>query len=240
VKEVKTPRLITQERDLSVDHASDRAKQGTLQGMDFRTKEEQVADFLREGIISGMFPRGSRLKQAEIAERLQLSITPVREALKLLEAEGYVDGNSYRGACVVPFDATASEEVLELRLMLESRLIRGTADHVTAQDITELRALADEFERAFDAGDRASARGVNYRFHRRLYSIADMPQTLHFVQILWARYPFDLINAIEGRGRHAAKEHDEILRALLNGDASAAMLAMRKHIESGWSLLKSA
>ncbi len=69
--------------------------------MDFRTKEEQVADFLREGIISGMFPRGSRLKQAEIAERLQLSITPVREALKLLEAEGYITGNSYRGACVV-------------------------------------------------------------------------------------------------------------------------------------------
>jgi DNA-binding GntR family transcriptional regulator len=214
-------------------------QEGTLQGMDFRTKEEQVADFLREGIISGMFPRGSRLKQAEIAERLQLSITPVREALKLLEAEGYINGNSYRGACVVPFDATASKEVLELRLMLESRLISGTVEKARAQDIAELRALADEFERAFKAGDRASARGINYRFHRRLYSLADMPQTLHFVQILWARYPFDLINAIEGRGKDAAKEHDEILHALSKRDASAAALAMRKHIESGWSLLKS-
>jgi DNA-binding GntR family transcriptional regulator len=213
-------------------------QEGTLQGMDFRTKEEQVADFLREGIISGTFPRGSRLKQAEIAERLQLSITPVREALKLLEAEGYINGNSYRGACVVPFDATASKEVLELRLLLESRLIRGTAENIRAQDIVELRALADEFERAFDGGDRASARGVNYRFHRRLYSLADMPQTLHFVQILWARYPFDLINAVAGRGKDAAKEHDEILDALSKGDASAAALAMRKHIESGWSLLK--
>ena len=207
--------------------------------MDFRTKEEQVADFLREGIISGTFPRGSRLKQAEIAERLQLSITPVREALKLLEAEGYVSGNSYRGACVVPFDASASEEVLELRLLLESRLIRGTAEKVTAQDIVELRALANEFEHCFEVGDRAAARGVNYRFHRQLYSIAAMPQTLHFVQILWARYPFDLINAAAGRGKEAAKEHDEILRALLDGDASAAMLAMRKHIESGWSLVRS-
>lgn len=210
----------------------------TLQ-IDLRTKEEQVADFLREGIISGMFPRGSRLKQAEIAERLQLSITPVREALKMLEAEGYVTGNSYRGACVVPFDASASEEVLELRLLLESRLLRGTIEKVTAQDIIELRALADEFERAFDVGDRAAARGVNYRLHRRLYSIADMPQTLHFVQNLWARYPFDLINAIEGRGKEAAKEHNEILNGLLNGDASAAMLAMRKHIESGWALIRS-
>ena len=209
----------------------------TLQ-IDPRTKEEQVADFLREGIISGVFPRGSRLKQAEIAERLQLSITPVREALKMLEAEGYVTGNSYRGACVVPFDASASEEVLELRLLLESRLLRGTIEKITAQDIIELRALADEFERAFDVGDRATARGVNYRLHRRLYSIADMPQTLHFVQNLWARYPFDLINAVEGRGKEAAKEHDEILSGLLNGDASAAMLAMRKHIESGWALIR--
>jgi DNA-binding GntR family transcriptional regulator len=206
--------------------------------MDLRTKEEQVADFLREGIISGMFPRGSRLKQAEIAERLQLSITPVREALKILEAEGYVIGDSYRGASVVPFDASASEEVLELRLLLESRLLRGAAEKMTAEDFTELRALADEFEQTFKAGDRAAARGVNYRFHRRLYSVADMPQTLHFVQILWARYPFDLINAVEGRGKEASKEHDEILRELLAGDVPAAMIAMRKHIESGWSLLK--
>jgi DNA-binding GntR family transcriptional regulator len=210
----------------------------TLPQVESRTKEEQVADFLREGIISGAFPRGSRLKQAEIAEQLQLSITPVREALKLLEAEGYVSGDSYRGARVVPFDETASEEVLELRLLLESRLTRATAEKVTAQDITELRALADEFEQAFNRGDRAAARGVNYRFHRRMYSIADMPQTLHFVQILWARYPFDLINAVAGRGPEAAREHDEILNALLQGDASAAMLAMRKHIESGWSVLR--
>jgi DNA-binding GntR family transcriptional regulator len=206
--------------------------------MDLRTKEEQVADFLREGILSGVYPRGSRLKQAEIAEQLKLSITPVREALKLLEAEGYVMGDNYRGVSVAPFNASASEEVLELRLMLESRLLRGAMDKVSAQDLAELRALADEFAAAFKAGDRAGARGVNYRLHRRLYSIADMPQTLHFVQILWARYPFDLINAVPGRGKEAAREHDEILRALLDGDASAAMLAMRKHIESGWAALK--
>jgi DNA-binding GntR family transcriptional regulator len=206
--------------------------------MEYRTKEEQVADYLRERIISGVYPRGSRLKQAEIAEQLHLSITPVREALKLLEAEGYVSGDSYRGARVVPFDAAASGEILQLRLLLEAQLVRGAVDKATSNDIAELRKLADEFEQAFDSGDRAAARGINYRFHRRLYDIAGMPQTLHFVQILWARYPFDLINAVKGRGRTAAQEHDEILQALTVGDAGAAMLAMRKHIESGWSVLK--
>jgi DNA-binding GntR family transcriptional regulator len=206
--------------------------------MDYRTKEEQVADYLRERIISGVYPRGSRLKQAEIAEALRLSITPVREALKLLEAEGYVSGDSYRGARVVPFDASASGEILQLRLVLEAQLVRAAVEKCTAKDITELRALADEFEKAFDSGDRATARGINYRFHRRLYDIAKMPQTLHFVQILWARYPFDLINAVEGRGKDAVKEHDEILHAVTTGDASAAMLAMRRHIESGYEVLK--
>jgi DNA-binding GntR family transcriptional regulator len=206
--------------------------------MDYRTKEEQVADYLRERILSGVYPRGSRLKQAEIAEQLHLSITPVREALKLLEAEGYIGGDSYRGARVAPFDASASGEILQLRLMLETQLVRACAERVTARDITDLRVLADEFALAFKAGDRAIARGVNYRFHRRMYDIAVMPQTLHFVQILWARYPFDLINAVQDRGQEAVDEHEDILQALTRGDASAAMLAMRQHLESGWAVLK--
>lgn len=207
--------------------------------MEYRTKEEQVADYLRERIISGVFPRGSRLKQAEIAEQLKLSITPVREALKLLEAEGYISGDSYRGARVVPFDAGASAEILQLRLLLESQLVRAAVERITTQDITELRVLANDFANAFETGDRAIARGINYRFHRQLYDIAQLPQTLHFVQILWARYPFDLINSASNRGQDAVREHEEILQAFASGDASAAMLAMRKHIESGWTVLKS-
>lgn len=207
--------------------------------MEYRTKEEQVADYLRERIISGVFPRGSRLKQAEIAEQLRLSITPVREALKLLEAEGYISGDSYRGARVVPFDAGASAEILQLRLLLESQLVRAAIERITTEDISELRILADDFAKSFASGDRATARGINYRFHRQLYNIAQLPQTLHFVQILWARYPFDLINSASGRGADAVREHEEILQAFASGDASAAMLAMRKHIESGWTVLKS-
>src|SRR5690554_1437584 len=140
--------------------------------MDHRTKEEQVADFLREGIIAGAYPRGSRLKQAELAEQLNLSITPVREALKLLEAEGYVSRDSYRGARVVPFDPDASGEILQLRLLLETQLVQGAIEKVAPQDIDELRVLGIQFENAFAVGDRGAARGINYRFHRRLYDIA--------------------------------------------------------------------
>lgn len=207
--------------------------------MEHKTKEERVADLLRERIISGVYPRSSRLKQAELAEELNLSITPVREALKMLEAEGYISRDSYRGARVIPFDASASDEILQLRLLLEARLVQGAVERVTGQDLDELRAIAREFEEAYEKGDRAAARGINYRFHRRLYDIAAMPHTLHFVQILWARYPFDIINVVAGRVERAAQEHEDILDAITARDASAAMLAMRKHIESGWEVLKS-
>ncbi|MEY4720498.1 MAG: hypothetical protein RIQ46_223 [Pseudomonadota bacterium] len=206
--------------------------------MEFRTKEEQVADYLREGIIAGRFARGARLKQQEIAQMLNTSITPVREALKLLEAEGYVSGGNYRGAVVAPFDIEASQEVLELRVQLETRLVRGAVERATAQDVADLKVLAAEFANAHAAGDNEGARAANYRFHHRMFEAARMPQTLHFVQILWARYPFDLINRLQGRVSRAAEEHDDMLDAIIAGDSAAAMLATRQHIEAGWQELR--
>ncbi len=206
--------------------------------MEFKTKEEQVADFLREGIIAGRIARGARLKQQEIADQLGTSITPVREALKLLEAEGYVTGDSYKGAVVAPFDIEASSEVLNLRILLETQLVKGAVEHASAADIAELKVLAGEFANAFTAGDNEAARAANYRFHHRMFAIAQQPQTLHFVQILWARYPFDLINRLKGRVSRAAEEHDDMLGAMIASDAAAAMLATRQHIEAGWLELR--
>jgi DNA-binding GntR family transcriptional regulator len=208
--------------------------------MEYRTKEEQVADFLREGIIAGRFPRGSRLKQLDIAKLLQTSITPVREALKLLAAEGYVVGDSYRGATVAPFDISASNEMVNLRILLETQLVRAAVEKASSAEIDELRRLAADFERAVAAGENEAARAANYRFHRRIFEIPDLPQTLHFVQVLWARYPFDLINKLGGRVGRAAAEHDELLKAFTARDAAGAMLATRRHIESGWDELVAA
>ncbi|MFM6931170.1 MAG: GntR family transcriptional regulator [Novosphingobium sp.] len=206
--------------------------------MQFKTKEEQVADYLREGIISGRFARGARLKQQEIATLLNTSITPVREALKLLEAEGYVAGDSFKGAVVAPFDIEASSEVLSLRILLETQLVKGAVERAKGADIAELKVMAEEFAAAFDAGDNETARAANYRFHHRLFEVAVMPQTLHFVQILWARYPFDLINRLSGRVSRAAQEHDDMLAAIIAGDTAAAMLATRQHIEAGFVELR--
>lgn len=206
--------------------------------MQFKTKENQVADYIREGIIAGRFPRGTRLKQQELATMLNTSITPVREALKLLEAEGYVGGDNYKGAIVAAFDIEASTEVQNLRILLETQLVRGAVERADSRDIAELKRLGEEFSRAFAAGDNEAARAANYRFHHHMFEIARLPQTLHFVRILWARYPFDVINGLKGRISRAAQEHDHILAAIIAGDSAGAMLATRQHIEAGWQELR--
>jgi DNA-binding GntR family transcriptional regulator len=206
--------------------------------MRYRTKEDFVADYLREAIISGRFERGQRLKQAEIAAHLSLSITPVREAMKLLEAEGYVTRESHHGAQVSAFDIDTSDDVVGLRVLLEERLVRAAILRLTDGDIAELNALEDEFESAISSGDRMLMRGINYRFHRHLYELAQQPQTLHFVQVLWAKYPFDVINTLQGRAQRAGLEHRQLLTYLVSGDVDSAAQAVRAHIEEGWAELR--
>lgn len=204
-----------------------------LKSMAPQTKEHQVAELLRERIIAGSFVRGQRLKQAEIARQLNLSITPVREALRLLEAEGYVRVSSHRGAVVAPFQVDHADELYDLRLMLEGKLTVAAAKRLTDEEYHSLTLLQAEIGAATQSGDREGIRGGNFRFHFRLYELADMPHTLEFVRVLWAKYPFDLLGAIPGRPQLVLEEHAVLLDALRQRDARLALRAMQAHITSG-------
>jgi DNA-binding GntR family transcriptional regulator len=198
------------------------------------TKEQQVAEFLREKILSGFFRRGQKLKQDEIAKLLDISITPVREALKLLEAQGYVVSASHRGAVVSPFHIDKAVELFELRMLLEGRLTRAAAKRIKPADLAALEELKDAIATALQEGNREVLRAANFRFHFQFYAVADQPQTLDFVRILWAKYPFDLVGIIPGRHARANAEHITFLEALKSGDRRMATQAMLAHIESNW------
>lgn len=203
-----------------------------------QTKEERVADYLREGIISGRLPRGSKLKQAEIAAAIGTSITPVREAIKLLEAEGFVHAASHKGAIVAEFDINATEEIVELRVMLECKLALRALSKLGKAEIDELVSLQKEIEGAAERSDRDAVRLINYHFHELIYMAADLPLTLRFVRTLWARYPFDLINKVENRIDRASAEHREILSAIISREEASMVAALRTHIRAGWEEFK--
>jgi DNA-binding GntR family transcriptional regulator len=202
------------------------------------TKEYQVAELLRERIISGQLVRGQKLKQDEVARSLDISITPVREALKLLEAQGYVVGYSHRGMIVAPFDIERAEELFELRLLLEGGLTRSAAKNVTPGDLRALHDLDRDVVEASSAGVHERVRRANYRFHFKLYELARQPQTLEFVRVLWAKYPFDLVGVIRGRFDRANSEHNAVMAALGSGDSRKTVRAMQAHIESNWREFK--
>jgi DNA-binding GntR family transcriptional regulator len=198
-----------------------------------QTKDYQVAELLREKIIAGSFIRGQRLKQAEIAKQLDISITPVREALRLLEAEGYVRVSSHRGAVVAPFLIEQADELCELRMDLEGKLTAAAAKRMTPDVLQALLTLDKSIREALKRGDQQAVRGGNFRLHFRLYEAAGMPNTLEFVRVLWAKYPFDLLGAIPGRPALVLDEHAAMLDALRRKDARQALRAMHAHIASG-------
>ena len=231
--ELDTPRELALRSLLEINRAT-ASPIGRLQ-----TKEQQVAEFLREGILGGVFARGQKLKQAEIAKQLDISITPVREALKLLEAEGYIQVLAHRGAVVAPFQLERVDELFQLRLMMEPKLTLAATPLLKDSDLEELLALDTMMNQAVHRRDLESTRrAFNFRFHFRLYQAADLPQMLHFVRVVWAKYPFDMLGSLPNRPSQVTGEHEKILQALQARDGRAAMRAMQAHIESGQRLFK--
>ena len=205
-----------------------------------QTKEQQVAEFLREGILAGEFARGQKLKQAGIAKRLDISITPVREAIKLLEAEGYIHVAAHRSPVVAPFQIERVDELFQLRLAMETKLTLAATKLLTDRDMDDLAVIDDALRKVSGHKELESKRrGYNYRFHFRLYECADLPQTLHFTRVVWAKYPFDMLGALPGRGEQVIGEHESIMEGLRRRDARATMQAMQRHLEFGHRLFKS-
>ncbi|RKK06226.1 FCD domain-containing protein [Pseudoroseomonas wenyumeiae] len=202
--------------------------------MAFRTKQDQVAEILRERIIAGTYPRGTKLKQSQIAEELGVSITPVREALHTLEAEGYVAGVSHKGLLVPEVVPGAATEVFELRVLLERELTARAVAAMTPRDIAGLRESQARIVALTGSGTEQEMRAENYRFHFRLYEMAKRPQTLQFVRVLWAKYPF-IGQEYIGRREKQMAEHERFLSMLEAGNAKGAVQALVDHIESGWA-----
>jgi DNA-binding GntR family transcriptional regulator len=205
----------------------------------FATKQDQVAEIIRERIIVGDYPRGQKLKQADIAADLAVSVTPVREALLMLLAEGYVKGLPHKGLLVPEVDLNQLRETYDLRLMLERELTAIALSRITPGRIQELMDIQRSVAAAVDRGDLQAVRKANYHFHFNLYEMADRPQTMHFVRVLWAKYPFTLQDQRRGRPNRMRSEHDAFLEKIAQDDLAGAVEAMAEHIRGGWREINS-
>lgn len=196
-----------------------------------QTAHEFVREFLRRAILSGDTPGGARLVQADIAERLRVSTTPVREALRDLVTEGLVDFNSHRGAIV---HQPNLEEVLELYAVRE--LVEPLALQLACRrDMTAALDTASRIQAQLEStGDPGAWADLNWHFHAALTAPASrrLRAIVKTLQDAAAIYVARVVTVDAHRMADGNVEHSRILKALQAGDVDSGASHLRAHMAS--------
>jgi DNA-binding GntR family transcriptional regulator len=197
---------------------------------DRRTTSDQIADTLREAILTGEFDDGEELNQVTLAKHFSVSRVPLREALRQLQAEGLVTAKAHQRAVVSSLSVDRVLEILDIRSLLELHLLEQTMRDLAPADVERLRELTIEMD-SIDEHQEWLAK--NREFHKVLYTPADGSYTLALVEQLSARvgrYLHRWSDTGVERNKEANAEHWAILRAIEGGDVRSAKRELRDHI----------
>ena len=202
-----------------------------------RALYEEVAELLRQRIFNRELEPGSWIDELKIAEEYGISRTPLREALKVLAAEGIVTMKVRRGAYVTEVSQQDLADVYHLLSLLESDAAGVVAERATPAQMAELKALHAELEAAAAPGkvDREHFFAVNERFHMHLLAVANNRWRDQMVADLRKVMKLNRHNSLlkSGRIEESLNEHRAIMAALESRDASNAMARMQAHFSSG-------
>ena len=185
---------------------------------------------IRSAILSGEFAPGSQLKLQHLANRLSISLIPIREALRLLEAEGLVESTRNKGTKVAPISMADALDVYRLRLVLETTALKLAFDNIDEVLIESLRERQREMREAF-ATDKDRYLALHRDLHFGLYSRSQSKWTMNMLGTLWShseRWRRLSLPKIELSA--PTEDHLEILGALERRDLPAACAALERHI----------
>jgi DNA-binding GntR family transcriptional regulator len=192
---------------------------------------DQVYERLRERILFGGFAAGDHLRQEALATELGVSRTPLREAIRRLEADGLVEVLSNRGARIIGVRPQDLHDALEARLVLEPRAAGLAAERASGEAIDELRGAVAE--QRHGAGSGTASFAANQRFHLALVRAAGNSFLLRFAQVLWVGRTgsaYDFQNDLRQRFLRYADEHERIVDAIAARDPALAQRLTHEHI----------
>lgn len=194
---------------------------------------EQVAERLRARILAHTLPPGSWIDEQALAAEFGISRTPLREALKVLAAEGLVTMKLRRGAYVTEVSERDLSEVYHLLALLEADAAATVAQGATDAQLAELQALHEVLERSVD--DRDAFFRANEHFHQKLLHIADNRWTQATVGDLRRVMKLNRHQSLFKQGRIEASldEHRKIMQAIASRDAAKVKRLMEQHIRHG-------
>jgi DNA-binding GntR family transcriptional regulator len=196
------------------------------------TLQQRVAIRLRELLVQGALAPGAKLNERELCELLGVSRTPLREAIRLLAAEGLVMLDPGRGAFAPVLSLADIAYTFDVLAALEGLAAELAAAHITDEELAELRALQHEMQAAFERRDLPNYYRFNERAHNLLSEAAGNPVLRATWQQLNARMHALRFrsNQDETKWLKALEEHAQILKALENRDGAAARLLLMQHL----------
>jgi DNA-binding GntR family transcriptional regulator len=195
------------------------------------TAQQAALAYLRDRIAEGALAPDDRIGQEQIALELGSSVIPVREALKILEAEGQVVYAPRRGYHVARLSLKDLVEAYRIRRLLEDEAVRVAVPRLTPSDLGVLEAAIVDVEKAGAEGDILAMAAANRRFHFAVFDAADMPRLTNFIRMLWeSTDPYRSRYYAEPASRELVdSEHRAVLAALRAGDAEAVVTLLRAH-----------
>jgi DNA-binding GntR family transcriptional regulator len=203
------------------------------------TLREKILENIRDAIISGSLKAGSKVSEPELAERYGISRTPVREAFRQLESEGYLTVIPRRGALVSQFSQKDVYEFYAIKSILEGYAARRACEKLTTRELVRLQTINERLRELAEHQDIKTFFRVHNDFHDLFIKAADNEKLRDLITSLVTRFQRLRLMSISLPGRMliSVQEHEKIIEAFRRKDADAAELLVRKNAELGGMVL---
>lgn len=194
----------------------------------------RVYNILRENILNGKYAPGDNLIEMKIAAELNVSRTPVREALRQLELEGLIESIPNKGVTVKGITVKDMEDIYKIRVLLEGLAAKLAVENIADDEIKKLQEIYDLMEFYTAKNDINAISKLNTEFHDVIYAATKSNVLQHILKdfqfyVKWARH--ESLSS-PGRKEEALKEHLSILEAFKNKDLEAAGVSLKIHVEN--------
>ncbi|MGB3354127.1 MAG: GntR family transcriptional regulator [Mycobacterium sp.] len=194
---------------------------------------EDVARIVRGRIFDGTYAAGTYVRLDQLAAGLGISVTPVREALFELKAEGLLEQQPRRGFVVRPVTVRDITDVSDVQAHIGGELAARAAAGISDSQLQELTRIQDDLEVAYAADDGERARRLNHDFHRAINVAADSPKLAQLMSQITRYAPESVFPTIDGWPDQSNAHHRRLLNALASRDESLARSAMSEHLAAG-------
>jgi DNA-binding GntR family transcriptional regulator len=194
---------------------------------------DDVARYVRRRIFNGAYRAGEYLRLDQLAVELGISVTPVREALLNLRADGLLAQQPRRGFIVLAVTARDIADVANVQAFIGGELAARAAENISDDQLAALRGIQDELERAYEQDDLERTVRLNHEFHRTINVAADSPKLTQFMSGITRYAPESVFPTVSGWPKQSIRDHRRVIAAFERKDANRARMAMAEHFTIG-------